>query len=303
MSRIIEKLKKGIENPRVVIQLVLMSPLTRILPDKIDLKLLYRACIGKRLNLESPCTFTEKIQWLKLYDRKSIYTQMADKFAAKEYVAGIIGKEYIIPTYGVWDSFDDIDFESLPNQFVLKCTHDSGGIVICRDKCQLDICEARKVINRCLKRNMFWESREWVYKEIKPRIIAEKYIEATKEHALPDYKFFTFGGKVKALFVATDREKNNIETSFDFYDRDFHHIPVRNGHPNNPNGVIKPTRYDEMIELAEKLSKGTAHLRVDFYEVDGKIYFGELTFYHYSGLVPFDPSQYDELFGSWISIP
>lgn len=277
--------------------------MSHILPDALYLKLRYWKVFHKPLNLKNPKTFNEKLQWLKLYDRKPEYTRMVDKYEAKQYVAERIGEEYIIPTLGVWDSFDEIDFDSLPNQFVLKCTHDSGGLVICTDKTKLDLEKARRRITASLQRNYFWANREWPYKNVKPRIIAEAYMQDTVTAELRDYKFFCFNGTAKLLFIATDRQTDGEETKFDFFDMDFNHIDVRNGHPNADVPPAKPVCFDQMRQLAEKLSADIPQLRVDFYEVDGKVYFGELTFFHWTGLVPFEPEQWDYTFGEWIKLP
>ncbi len=274
----------------------------RFIPDKIYLKSRYKARIGKKLNLKNPKTFNEKLQWLKLYDRKPEYTVMVDKHEVKKYVADKIGKDYIIPILGVWDKFDDIDFDALPEQFVLKCTHDSGGLVICKDKSQLDIEQARKKIDKCLKRNYYWHGREWPYKNVKPRIIAEQYMEDEETAEIRDYKFFCFDGVAKALFIATDRSNKEEETKFDFYDMEFNHLPFTNGHPNANSAPQKPENFDKMRELAGKLSENIPHLRVDFYEVNGKIYFGELTFSHWSGMTPFEPEEWDYKLGEMIKL-
>lgn len=270
--------------------------------DETYLKIAYFLRMGKKLNLDNPVTYSEKLQWLKINDRKSIYTDMVDKYEAKRYVAGIIGEEYIIPTLGVWDKFDDIDFDKLPNQFVLKCTHDSGGLVICSDKSRFDKQKAKKKIEKCLKNNFYWGHREWPYKNIKPRIIAEEYMENAATGDLPDYKFFAFDGEVKALFIATERQKKGAETKFDFFDEEYNHLPFTNGHPNADVLPTKPERFDEMKALAAKISRGFPQLRVDFYEVDGKVYFGEITFFHWSGMTPFKPEEWDYKFGSWINL-
>ncbi len=279
----------------------------RILPDRIwadalYLKMLYRYKFRKPLNLKNPETYSEKLQWLKLYDRRAEYTRMVDKFEAKQYVAERIGEEYIIPTLGVWDRFEDIDFDALPDQFVLKCTHDSGGLVICTDKSKLDIEKARTKINHALRRKYYLNTREWPYKEVKPRIIAEKYMVDESGYELKDYKFFCFDGRVKAMFIATDRSADT-ETCFDFYDRDFNHLPFINGHPNAAREIAKPEGFEEMLRLAEALGKGMPQSRIDFYNINGKIYFGEITFFHWSGLMPFQPEEWDRTFGSWIELP
>ena len=270
--------------------------------DETYLKIAYRVKMGKKLNLDPPVTFNEKLQWLKLHDRRPEYTTMVDKYEAKKWVAERIGDEYIIPTLGVWNHFDEIDFDALPNQFVLKCTHDSGGLVIVRDKSKLDKAAARQKIETCLKHNFFWGQREWPYKNVKPRIIAEKYMEDSSTQDLRDYKIFTFDGVARALFVATDRDKRE-ETKFDFFDMDFKHLPFTNGHPNAQDEPKRPETLDKMRALAEKLSEGIPEVRVDFYEVNGRTYFGEMTFSHWSGMVPIVPEEWDRTFGNWIKLP
>lgn len=281
----------------------LLLKIAPILSDRLFLKVLFRLRMGYKLNLDNPVTFNEKLQWLKLNNRKPEYTQMVDKVGAKEYVASIIGEEYIIPTIGVWDRVEDIDWEALPNQFVLKCTHDSGGIVICPDKTKLDISAAKRKLKRGLKRDFYSQNREWPYKDVKRRIIGEVYMVDESGYELKDYKWFCFDGVPKALFIATDRGVKGEETKFDFFDADFNHLPFTNGHPNSPHTILKPQGFEKMKELAAKLSEGQPHLRVDFYDINGKIYFGELTFYHWSGTTPFEPVEWDYKFGEWIKLP
>ena len=227
---------------------------------------------------------------------------MVDKYEAKNYVKNIIGQEYIIPTIGIYDKFEDINFDKLPQQFVMKCTHDSGGLVICKDKNKLNLKETKKKINKCLKVNYFNCWKEWPYKNVKPRIIIEKYMSNSDSEGINDYKFFCFNGKVKLLFIATDRVRENEETKFDFYDENFNHLPIKNGHPNAIIPPSKPINFEKMKKLAEILSTDIPHLRVDFYEINGKIYFGELTFSHWAGMVPFEPEEYDLILGNWIDI-
>ncbi len=271
--------------------------------DRKTIKKMYRYYFKKELDLDNPCSFNEKLQWLKLYDRQPNYTRLVDKYAVKEFVASRIGNEYIIPTLGIWDRFEDIDFNILPNQFVLKCTHDSGGLIICRDKTKFDLQRAKRVIKKSQKRNYYYWGREWPYKDVKPHIIAEKYMEDTETKELRDYKFFCFNGEVKALFIATDRQNPNEDTKFDFFDADFNHLPFRQGHPNAKVPPQKPVNFEKMKELAMILSKDIPHVRVDFYEVNGKIYFGEMTFYHFSGFTPFEPEEWDYKFGEWLKMP
>lgn len=270
------------------------------IPDKTFLKLKFRYKIGKNLNLKNPKTYNEKIQWLKLYDRNPYYTKCVDKVEVKKIVEDKIGKEYVIPTIGIYDNFDQINFDVLPKSFVIKCTHDSGGIVLCEDKTKLNLISCEKKINSSLKNNYYKNHREWPYKNIRPRIIVEKYIKDKKTKTLPDFKFFCFDGKVKFLFVAVDRPKN---TKFNFYDTNFKRIPVKQHYPNFDVDVSKPKNFDKMIEICQKLSKGIPHVRIDLYNVNGKIYFGEMTFYHFSGFEKFEPEVYDIEFGSYIKLP
>lgn len=271
--------------------------------DEKYLRKMFRAYMGYDLDLDDPKTFNEKLQWLKLHDRKPIYTKMVDKYEVKKLISEKIGKEYIIPTLGVYKSADEIDFNKLPEKFVLKCTHDSHGLVICKDKSKLDINAAKKKLDKALKSNYYYKFREWPYKNVKPRIIAEKYMEDKLTGELRDYKFFAFNGCVKALYIASERQSAGAETKFDFFDTDFNHLPFKNGHPNAKVPPEKPKGFKEMIRLAEKLSVGIPHVRVDFYEINGRIYFGELTFFHWSGMKKFEPKKWDRIFGSWIDLP
>lgn len=268
--------------------------------DEEYLKRIFEARMGRKLNLDNPCTFSEKLQWLKLYDRRPEYTMMVDKYAVKKYIAETIGEEYLIPTLGVWDNFDDIDFDNLPNQFVLKCTHDSGGLVICRDKKKFDKEKAKNKISKCMKRNYFLNTREWPYKNVTPRIIAEKYMEDEHFTSLNDYKLMCFNGEVKCTFVCSDRSENLKVT---FFDNNWKRLPFERHYPASTVKIPKPANFEKMIELAEKLSKGLPFVRVDFYEVNGKIYFGELTFYPGAGLEKFKPEQWDRRLGDWIVLP
>ncbi len=299
------KFIKAIKSPSFVFYYMVIN-ITRVFPallsDKIVIKALFYFEIGYKLNLKNPKTFNEKLQWVKLHDRDPIMTKMVDKYEAKQYVADKIGEEYIIPTLGVWDSFNNIDFEKLPNQFVLKTTHDSGGVVIVKDKSNLDIKEAREIVVKSMKYDFYQKFKEWPYKNVTRRVIAEKYME-DESGELRDYKFFCFNGKVKALYIATDRFKKEEDTKFDFFDENFNHLPFTNGYPNATRPIKRPGSFEKMKELSEVLSKDLRHLRVDLYEINGNIYFGELTFTHLSGLIPFNPIEWDYKFGEWIKLP
>lgn len=273
----------------------------RIVPDKAYIQMYYFAHFKRFCNLRNPETYNEKLNWLKLHDRNEEYTKLVDKYEVKEYIASIIGEDYIIPTLGVWNHFDDIDFEKLPNQFVLKCTHDSEGLVIVKDKNKLDKVAAKEKIEAALKQNFYYIGREWPYKNVKPRIIAEKYMEDHVDGELRDYKFFCFDGQPKAMFIASDRASDHVK--FDYFDLEFNHLDIKQKYPHAQNTLRKPETFDKMIEFSKILSKGFPHVRVDFYEVDGRLYFGELTFYHFSGFMPFEPSKWDKTFGDWIHLP
>ena len=271
--------------------------------DETFLKLAFLSRQGYRLNLKKPETFNEKIQWLKLYDRKPEYTTMVDKYEVKKYVANIIGEEYIIPTLGVWDKFEDINFENLPNQFVLKCTHDSGSVIICKDKNKLNISDVKKKINKSLKKNFYYISREWPYKNVKPRIIAEKYMKLKEQASLIDYKFFCFYGEPKFLYISEGLDNHEL-AKISFCDMEyciakFH----RKDYKQFDKLPQKPVCFEEMKELARCLSKDIPFIRVDFYEIEDKIYFGELTFYPCSGYIPFEPKDYDKVLGDMIKLP
>lgn len=270
------------------------------IPDRLYLQMVYRRLFNKKLHLKDPQTFNEKLQWMKLYDRRPEYITMVDKYAVKDYVANIIGKDYIIPTFGVWDNPEDIEWEKLPEQFVLKCTHDSGGLVICRNKSKLEKKAAMEKLRKSLKRDYYRAGREWPYKKVPRRIIAEKYMEDAKIGELPDYKFFCFDGVVKALFIGTERGTGDVK--FDYYDADFNHLDLVQMHPMSGKDLPKPHNFEKMKQLASELSKGLPQVRVDFYNINGEIYFGEMTFFHHGGLAPFHPESWDYTFGSWIHL-
>lgn len=270
-------------------------------PDELFLRIKYWACLGKKLNLDNPKTFNEKLQWLKINDRKPEYSIMVDKYEIKKVVGDKIGEQYIIPTLGVWDRFEDIDFEEMPEQFVLKCTHDSGGIAICLDKKNFDIEKARRKINRSLKKNYYNQSREWPYKNVKPRIIAEQYIEDTATKELRDYKIMCFNGKAKCSFVCTDRYSSD-GLKVTFFDRNWNKMPFERHYPSSDIAIEQPQNYSLMIEIAEKLSSNIPFSRIDFYEVNGKVYFGEITFYPGSGFEEFTPINWDYTLGEWLKI-
>ena len=284
------------------IALRIWNDIAPIIPDKLFLTVKFRLTMGYWMDFKNPKTYNEKLQCLKLHDRRPEYTQMVDKAGAKQYVEQRIGKQYIIPTIGVWNRPEDIPWDELPNQFVAKVTHDSGGIVICKDKKQLNIPTAIKKLSKALKKDYYAVSREWPYKDVKRRVIVEQYMVDESGYELKDYKFFCFDGEPKMLFIATDRENPNEETKFDFFDMDFNLLPFTNGHEHAQKVPNKPIGFDTMVELARKLSVGIPHVRVDFYDINGQVYFGEMTFFHWSGFVPFKPKEWDYKIGEWINL-
>ena len=290
------------KNPYKIFESLAMRGFFKNMNDKEYLSWLYRARMGKFPDLNHPKSFNEKLQWLKLNDRKPKYTEMVDKYLVKKYVEKCIGEKYIIPTLGVWDDFDQIEFEELPNQFVLKTTHDFGGVVICKDKAKFDKVAAKKKLEKNLKRNYYWAEREWPYKNVKPQIIAENYLSFLNGSDLVEYKVFCFNGE-PVLFLICKGEGHTDERTNDFYDLEFNYIPVTVTYPNAKEGCQKPDEYEELIDLSRKLAKNTYQLRVDFYVINHKVYFGELTFFHDSGCCKFNPPEWDKHFGDMLKLP
>lgn len=274
-----------------------------LIPDKPYLKLMYRLKMGKPLDLKNPVTYNEKLQWLKLYDRNPEYYRIVDKYEAKSLIAEKIGSEHIIPTLGVWNQFDDIDFSKLPNQFVLKTTHDSGGIAICRDKSTFDKQHAKSVIEGSLNRCYFKLYREWAYKNVKPRIIAEKYMENADGSAINDYKLLCFNGKVDNIMVCVGRFSAD-GVKYHFFDRAWKYLPYcpyEGINADNVN-VPRPDTLDEMIKIAEILSNDFPQARIDLYEICGTVYFGEITLYPQSGFDTDITPECDILWGTKLKI-
>jgi len=298
MNKVLKAIKL-IGNPAKLVVYMNVYGFSRFLPDKLVIKCQYKYRMGKKLNLDNPKTFNEKLQWLKLYDRNPSYPRLVDKIEVKEYIKEVLGEEYIIPTLGVWDRFEDIDFDALPDRFVLKCTHDSGSYIICPNKKELDMEAARTKINKSLKRNYFWRGREWPYKSLKPRIIAEQFMEDETASGLKCYKFFCFDGEVKLILTGSANDD-----FIDFYDTDYNHLDIAvDGHAHSEPPYYVPINYKEMICIASKLSKGFPQVRVDLYSINGRIYFGELTFFHAGGMALFDPPEWDKKLGDWITLP
>ena len=298
----ISSLKMYLSHPVRFLTRVGESSFMKKMSDERYLKMVFKDTMGYSLNLKEPRTFNEKLQWLKLYDRKPIYTDMVDKFGAKKYIADIVGEEYIIPTLGVWDSFDEIDFDLLPDQFVLKCTHDSGGLIICGDKSKLNKSAAKEKIEKCLKRNYYWSSREWPYKNVPPRIIAEAYLGEN----LQDYRIYCFNGEPKLVY-SYGNESNEVgnkpePATCDILDDKWERMPFRQKSPPSENLPVKPAHFDEMLKISKILARDVPFLRVDFYDTT-KMYIGKLTFYPGSGISKFYPNEWDEKLGEWIKLP
>ncbi|WP_025162158.1 ATP-grasp fold amidoligase family protein [Paraclostridium bifermentans] len=298
----IKYIEKIVKNPYKIASYLGAKEILNWMNDDLYLKLVYRSHIGKNLNLKNPKTYNEKLQWLKLHDRNPKYTKLVDKYEVRSYISEEIGEEYLIPLVGVYETFDEIKFNELPDKFVLKCTHDSGGVVICKDKSKFDIDNARKKINKCIKRNFYYLGREWPYKNIKPKIVCEKYMEDENIGELRDYKFMCFNGEVKCLFVCLNRNTQS-GLNVDFYNLEWEKMEFERHYPRSEEIIEKPHNFKKMIKLAEKLAKDIPFVRVDFYEINKKIYFGELTFYPGCGFEEFTPEYYDELLGSWINLP
>ena len=267
------------------------------IPDKRYLSMLYFINFGKKPNLDTPRSFSEKMNWLKLHDRRNIYTTMADKYAAKAFVAERIGSEFVVKNYGVYDRWEDIDFNLLPNQFVIKGTHDSGGAFVCKDKSTFDFNKVEQRIKHNLRINYFYPLREWPYKNIKPRIIVDQLLDEHSGHELRDYKFWCFNGKPTYMYI-TNKGKVIKEN---FYDMDFNPVSINHGFERTIPEYEKPSNFDKMKELATQLSAGIPFVRVDFFNVDGKIYFGEFTFYDWGGMRPFR-NDWDEKIGQHIQL-
>ena len=305
--KILHVIKLMFKNPNVVL-LFCWNKIAPLVSDKLFLHVLFRLRMGYWMNFDNPQTFSEKLQWLKLNNKKAEYSRMVDKIEAKEYVKNIIGEDYIVPTISVYNSVEEIDWDALPNQFVIKCSHDSGGVVICKDKSKLNVHNAKNKLLKGLNKSYFYQNREWPYKNVSKRLIVEKFIipsDKVDDHNydLTDYKFFCFNGK--PMYCQVIRDRHTKET-IDFYDMYWNHQEFVGLNPvarNGLNPVARPKHLDKMIEICEKLSKGLPFLRVDLYVVDDKEYFGELTFYPASGLGVFTPNEWNRKLGDLITLP
>lgn len=295
------RLERFIENPYRLFSVLANKGLFRWMPDKLYLKLMYRSQLGEKLNLKEPKTLNEKLQWIKLYDRKPEYTKMVDKYAARAYIAEKAGADYLVPLVGgPWDSFEEIDFDKLPEQFVLKCTHDSGGVVICKDKATFDREKAREKITRSLKRDYYLTSREWPYKDVPRKIVAEAFLVDESGIELKDYKIFCFNGRAEYVEVDFNR---HIEHKLNPYDFDWNPLNFCDKSKNDYGANIpKPMRLEDMRRIAEKISADFPFLRVDFYSIYDKIYIGELTLFPGSGFIQFEPRSMDLKYGKMLDL-
>ncbi len=277
--------------------------LTDFIPDKLMIKIQYRIKTGRKLNLEDPKRYTEKIQWYKLYYRDPLMTQCADKFTVRKYVESKGFKDILIPLYGAYDDASQIDFKVLPNRFVLKTTNGSRTNYFCEDKASIDKKNTRQLLNNWLRKRTSKAGREWPYYDIKPKIICEKYLEKDKNNDLVDYKFMCFNGKVVCLFVNSERYSDDV-MRFGIYSRTFEHLPYkRKGLRDTNENLAKPYNYERMVHIAEKLSEDFPHVRVDLYNINGAIYLGEMTFFHGSGYVEFEPDEFDFILGKEFNLP
>ncbi len=294
-----EKLMKTLKmdsDPRDLFKSFCVHTLCKSIPDEGYLKLKFWIKMGKKLDLKHPQTFNEKIQWLKLYDRKPKYIELVDKYEVRKHIKNMIGEEYLIPLLGAWEDFERIDFAELPNRFVFKCTHDSGGIILCKDKERFNKAKTRKKLEKRLANNYYYSGREWPYKNIKPRIICEEVLGTESDELPSDYKFHCFNGKPRNVMVCTDRGSGNPK--YYFFDQEWKLLRCNVGGLKAPEGfsLPKPEKMDEMFEIAATLSKGVPFVRVDLYFENGQIYFGELTFHPQSG---FDYNLLPETDDSW----
>lgn len=271
--------------------------LLSLIPDSTYVSTIYYLKTGKRLNLKNPVTFNEKLQWLKVNDHNSRYSQFVDKLSAKECVGSIIGDKYIVPCYKSWKNVEEISFSDLPNEFVLKCNHDQGSVIIVNDKADADIKYIKKWFKNKLNRNAYYGTREYPYKEIVPTVFAEKNLGA----GISDYKFYCFNGEPRFLYVGRGLTFDH-SLKIDFYDLDWNLMPFYRTDYERLGKVPKPDHLDEMIVIAKKLSKGTRFVRIDLFEVNGQVYFSEFTLCPASGYMPFVPAEYDEILGGWINL-
>ena len=303
MSKIMSKIRTFIDNPQYFITSPAAKGWLDWVPDSLYLKLLYRVIMGRKLNLKNPKEYNEKLQWLKLNDRKPEYAIMVDKYEVRGYIAELLGEQYLIPCLGIYDSVEDIDIDALPDKFVLKCTHDSGSVEICKDKSCYDMEGAKHRLSQAMKRNYYATYREWPYKYVKPRIIAEGYLEGD-EGDLKDYKVMCFNGEAKIIEVHENRFVEGKVHTQTFYDREWEIVPltqVETVTVDKPSE--RPRQLEEILRLSELIAKDMYHARIDWYIEGDKIYFGEITFYDGSGFESFSTPEMERMLGDMIKLP
>jgi len=299
----IKKIKIFLNNPVYFVTSPAAKGYLNWIPDALYLKILYRLSMGEACNLKNPIKYNEKLQWLKLHDRKPEYARMVDKYEVRGYIAETIGEEYLIPCYGVYNSFEDIDFSKLPEQFVLKCTHDSGSVEICKDRNVFDLKSVGMRLTEALKRNYYYTYREWPYKSVKPRIIAEKFMIDKTVDDLRDYKVMCFNGGAKLIEVHENRFARGRGYTQTFYDREWNKLDISQKGLAPTNQIRKkPRNLEKMLELSEIIAKDMYHARIDWYSIDDKLYFGEITFYDGSGFTKFDNTEDDIFLGNLIKL-
>lgn len=306
-NKFIRAAKRLAGDPRKILVFMNSAHMLDCLSDEKALRALWWGRFGKKLDLSRPESFNEKMQWLKLYDRDELHTRMADKIKAKEIVAGLAGEKYVIPSLGVWNSPDEIDFEALPDRFVLKCNHTSGeGIYVCKDKATFDTEKAKKGLGKALRSDYFKTYREWPYKDIERKVFAEEYMEDRHasdlgQDSLPVYKFFCFEGSPEIIQTIQNDKKPN--ETIDYFDCCWNRLDLRQNYPNSPVPTEKPEALEEMLSLAKTFSAGHHFLRVDLYQINGKVYFSEFTFFSDGGFAPFYPESWNRKLGDMIKIP
>ena len=289
----------SISNPKEIFVKLFVHLFGKVIEDRLYIQIIYYLSFGRKIDLDKPRSFNEKMNWLKLYNRVPLYTILADKYEVKAFVAKIIGEEFVVENYGVYDTWEDIDFDKLPDQFVIKGTHDSGGAFVCRNKARFDCNRVKRRIEKNLKKNYYFPLREWPYMNIKPRIIIDKFLDDGTGSELRDYKFYCFNGIPKYIYNTI--KGNNIYENF--YDMDFNPININHGFPRHQPEFEKPKNFELMKKLASKLSFGLPFVRVDFFEVDNKVYFGEFTFYDWGGMRPFESYEQDLFLGDLLELP
>ena len=297
----IKKIPYYYHHPKEALMMMLSKNAHRFKDDRRYLNLKWRIVNfygGERINWEHPTTFNEKLNWLKLNDRNPLYTDMADKYLAKAIASEKIGQEHVAHCYGVYDKAEEIPFDDLPEQFVLKCTHDSGSMVICKDRRKLDKGEIIRKLNKALQTEYFFKSREWPYKNIRRRIIAEEYLDDHSGTELRDYKFWCFNGEPKVVYL-TNKGTDIYEN---FYDLNFNPLDISHGFRRHIPEFEKPKELEQMCQMAARLSEGIPFVRVDFFDVEGQVYFAEYTFYDWGGFMPFTDKSWDIRLGSWIRL-